>query len=52
MGLFKALTDIIRVPLNVVEDVVELPKKIIDGDNNLMEHTSENLEDIAESLED
>lgn len=39
-GLFDALVDVVTMPVRVALDVVKLPVKIMDGEDDLLENTA------------
>lgn len=46
MGLFGALVDIVSMPVRVAVDVVQLPKKIVNGEEELLKNTSRGIDKI------
>ncbi len=50
MGLFKVLEDLVELPIRVGVDVIKIPKKIVDGDVDMLENTSRGVEKIEEDL--
>jgi hypothetical protein len=52
MGLFDALIDVVAMPLRVGVDIVKLPGKILEGEDDLLENTSKGIKKIEKDLED
>ena len=50
MGLFDTLIDVATMPIRVGVDVVKLPKKIIEGEDDLLENIRKCLEKIEKDL--
>lgn len=51
MGLFDALVDVVAMPIRVAVDVVKIPVKIMDGDDDLLENTAKGIEKIEKDLD-
>ncbi len=52
MGLFKALADVVSMPVRIAVDAVKLPGKIVNGEGDLLENTAKGIEKIEDDLDD
>jgi hypothetical protein len=52
MSLLDALLDVVSMLVRVAVDVVRLPGKLLDGEDNLLENTSKGLDKIEKDLDD
>lgn len=50
MSIFHILEDIIEMPVRVVLDAVQLPGKIVLGEDGLLENTVNGIENIKQDL--
>lgn len=46
------MIDVASMPLRVAVDVVKLPGKIINGEDDLLEHTTNGIDKIGDDLDD
>ena len=51
MGLFDIIEDIVTMPVRVAVDVVKLPVKVINGEDVLLENTSNGIKKLERDLE-
>ena len=52
MNLFKVIADIVVMPVRVAVDVVQLPIKVVDGEDDLLKNTTKGIEKIEEDLDE
>jgi hypothetical protein len=51
MSLFMALANLVAAPIGIVVDIIELPGKCVDGDNDLLKNTKKCLAKVEDELE-
>lgn len=51
MGLLDALIDVVAMPIRVGVDVVKMPYKIMDGQDDLLENTVNGIKKIEKDLD-
>lgn len=52
MGLFDAVKDLASMPLRLGVDIVKLPGKIVNGEDDLLHNTSRGIDKIEDDLEE
>lgn len=52
MGLFGALVDVISMPVRIAVDVVRVPVKVINGEDDLLENTAKGIRKIEKDLDE
>ncbi len=52
MGLFGALVDVVSMPVRIAVDAVQMPVKIINGDDGLLDNTAKGIKKIEEDLDE
>jgi hypothetical protein len=50
MGIFNILEDIIEMPIRVALDVIQMPGKVIMGEDGLIENTKNGIKNIEDEL--
>lgn len=52
MGIFDIVTDIVKLPVRVGIDVVRLPQRIVEGEDDLFPSTNRGLDELENDLDD